>query len=156
MEGPWLWCLRMGQCESWPGSSHWWIQCISWLYVKFYGEPDSCKLFDSARQEISCWVISLINAGICPSLAADPFELFHYTLDEGIRLGFLENAFSMHALTQTFKASSSLAETWSAGKKLQANGSWIHQSKCSGLHSALERYSGDKAVCWFFITMVML
>ena len=143
--------------DSWLGWSHWWIQCISWLYVKFYGEHDSYKLFGSARHEIICWLISLINVGIYPVQHWQLIPLnFLWCFGPGQEISSLENAFSMHALTQTFKASRSPAETWSAGKKLQANGSWMDQSECSGLHPALEGCSGDKAVCWFFISTVML
>lgn len=143
--------------HSWLGWNHWWIQGFSWLYVKFYGEPNSYKLFDSAREDIICWLVSLINAGIYLVQHWQLIPLnFSWCFGPGQEISSLEKAFSMHVLTQNFKASSSPAETWSAGKNLQSNGSWINQSKCFGLHPALEGCSGDKAVCWVFVTMVMV
>lgn len=101
--------------DSWLGWSHWWVYFI--LYVRFYGEPDSYKLFDSARQEIICWLISLVNAGIYPVKHWQLIPLnFSWCFGPGQEISSFENSFSMHSVTQTFKASSCPAETWSTGK----------------------------------------
>lgn len=156
MKGPWLSCLRMGQWESLTHDwSHWRIQCISWLYVKFYTESESCKLVDSSRQEMICWLISLINAGIfiLPSTGTWSLWHFHDALDQSWRLVPLKTAFPDKLWPRLWNLQ---FPSWNLAckRKLQADGSRVDQSDCSGLQPALEGRAGHNVVCWFSIAMV--
>lgn len=149
-------CLRMGQCESLTHDwSHWRIQCISWLYVQFYTESESWKLVDSSRQEMICWLISLINAGIfiLPSTGTWSLWHFHDALDQSQRLVSLKTAFP-DKLWPRLSNLQFPSWTLACKGKLQADGSRVDQSDCSGLQPALEGRAGHNIVCWFFITMV--
>lgn len=149
-------CAWMGQCNSLTHDwSHWRIQCISWLYVKFYMESESCKLVDSSRQEIICLLISLINAGIfiLPSTGTWSLWHFHDALDQGGRLVPLKTTFP-HKLWPKLSNLQFPSWTLACKGKLQADGSRVDQSDCSGLQPAFEGWAGDNVVCWFFIAML--